>query len=72
MPPAVHDALVDFADFPHESGAVILRGIPVGGAAADTCDTDNAGQQRHAERVRATDRRPSTWPTGRIWTRARR
>jgi L-asparagine oxygenase len=30
MPPAVHDALVDFADFPHESGAVILRGVPVG------------------------------------------
>jgi alpha-ketoglutarate-dependent taurine dioxygenase len=30
MPTAVHDALVDFADFPHESGAVILRGVPVG------------------------------------------
>jgi L-asparagine oxygenase len=30
MPPAVHDALVDFADFPHESGAVIIRGVPVG------------------------------------------
>ena len=30
LPPAVHDALVDFADFPHESGAVILRGVPVG------------------------------------------
>jgi alpha-ketoglutarate-dependent taurine dioxygenase len=30
MPSAVHDALVDFADFPHESGAMIVRGVPVG------------------------------------------
>src|SRR6185295_10786680 len=30
LPAAVHDALVDFADFPHESGALVLRGVPVG------------------------------------------
>ena len=30
LPPEVHDALVDFADFPHESGALVLRGVPVG------------------------------------------
>ena len=30
LPSAVHDALVDFADFPHESGALVLRGVPVG------------------------------------------
>ena len=30
LPAEVHDALVDFADFPHESGALVLRGVPVG------------------------------------------
>ncbi len=30
MPAAVHDALVDFADDPHQSGALLLRGLPVG------------------------------------------
>ncbi|MBK5332978.1 MAG: TauD/TfdA family dioxygenase [Ilumatobacteraceae bacterium] len=30
LPSAVHDTLVDFADFPHESGALVLRGVPVG------------------------------------------
>lgn len=30
LPSAAHDALVDFADFPHESGALVLRGVPVG------------------------------------------
>ena len=30
LPTTVHDALVDFADFPHESGALVLHGLPVG------------------------------------------
>ena len=30
LPSAVHDAVVDFADFPHESGALVLRGLPIG------------------------------------------
>jgi len=30
LAPAVHDALVDFADEPHRSGAMLLRGMPVG------------------------------------------
>lgn len=30
MPPAVHDALVDFADRAPQSGALLLRGLPVG------------------------------------------
>jgi L-asparagine oxygenase len=30
LPAAVHDALVDFADRPHHSGALLLRGMPVG------------------------------------------
>lgn len=30
MPAVVHDALVDFADSAHQSGALLLRGMPVG------------------------------------------
>ena len=30
VPATVHDALVDFADQPHHSGALLLRGMPVG------------------------------------------
>ncbi|MEY4231748.1 MAG: hypothetical protein RLZZ362_2597 [Actinomycetota bacterium] len=30
LPPAVHDALVDFADQPHRSGALLLKGMPLG------------------------------------------
>lgn len=30
LPAAVHDALVDFADQPHRSGALLLKGMPVG------------------------------------------
>lgn len=30
LPADVHDALVDFADEPHRSGALLLRGLPVG------------------------------------------
>jgi L-asparagine oxygenase len=30
LPAVVHDALVDFADAPHQSGALLLRGLPVG------------------------------------------
>lgn len=30
LPAAVHDALVDFADAPHDSGALLLRDMPVG------------------------------------------
>ena len=30
LPPVVHDALVDFADNAHQSGALLLRGMPVG------------------------------------------
>jgi L-asparagine oxygenase len=30
LAPAAHDALVDFADRPHPSGALLLRGMPVG------------------------------------------
>ncbi len=30
LPAAVHDALVDFADGAHQSGALLLRGLPVG------------------------------------------
>ena len=30
LPPVVHDALVDFADDAHQSGALLLRGLPVG------------------------------------------
>jgi L-asparagine oxygenase len=30
IPATVHDALVDFADDPHQSGALLLRGLPVG------------------------------------------
>lgn len=30
LPTAVHDALVDFADTPHRSGALLLRGLPIG------------------------------------------
>jgi len=30
LAPAVHDALVDFADQPHRSGALLLRRMPVG------------------------------------------
>ena len=30
LPPEVHDALVDFADHAPQSGAVVLRGLPVG------------------------------------------
>lgn len=30
MPPAVHDALVDFADAAPQAGAIVLRGLPVG------------------------------------------
>jgi L-asparagine oxygenase len=30
LPPAVHDALVDFGDRAHRSGAMLLRGVPIG------------------------------------------
>jgi L-asparagine oxygenase len=30
LPPAVHDALVDFGDIGHPAGALLLRGLPVG------------------------------------------
>lgn len=30
LPPEVHDALVDFMDMPHRSGALVLKGVPVG------------------------------------------
>jgi hypothetical protein len=30
LPPAVHDALIDFADAPPVAGALLLRGLPVG------------------------------------------
>src|SRR4249920_3234947 len=30
MPAAINDALVDFADEPHQSGALLLRGLPIG------------------------------------------
>ena len=30
LPVAVHDALIDFADQPHPSGALLLRGMPIG------------------------------------------
>ena len=30
LPAPIHDALVDFADDAHQSGAVLLRGLPVG------------------------------------------
>jgi alpha-ketoglutarate-dependent taurine dioxygenase len=30
MPAVAHDALVDFADSPHQSGALLLRGMPIG------------------------------------------
>jgi hypothetical protein len=30
LPPAIHDALVDFADQPHRSGALLLKGMPLG------------------------------------------
>jgi L-asparagine oxygenase len=30
MPSVVHDSLVDFADSAHQSGALLLRGLPVG------------------------------------------
>ncbi len=30
LPDVVHDALVDFGDEPHRSGALLLRGLPVG------------------------------------------
>lgn len=34
LPPAVHDALVDFADHGHASGALVVRGLPVGAVPA--------------------------------------
>ncbi len=30
LPADIHDALVDFADQPHRSGALLLRGMPIG------------------------------------------
>jgi L-asparagine oxygenase len=30
LSPAIHDALVDFGSHPHRSGALLLRGLPVG------------------------------------------
>jgi L-asparagine oxygenase len=30
LPAAIHDALVDFADQPHRSGALLLKGMPIG------------------------------------------
>jgi hypothetical protein len=30
IPAGIHDALVDFADEPHSSGALLLRGLPIG------------------------------------------
>jgi alpha-ketoglutarate-dependent taurine dioxygenase len=30
LPEAIHDALVDFVDQPHRSGALLLKGMPVG------------------------------------------
>lgn len=30
LPPEIHDALVDFADEPDRSGALLLRGLPIG------------------------------------------
>jgi L-asparagine oxygenase len=30
LPPAIHDALVDFVDSGHVSGALLIRGLPVG------------------------------------------
>jgi TfdA family taurine catabolism dioxygenase TauD len=30
LPQGVHDALIDFADAPHRSGAIVLRGLPIG------------------------------------------
>lgn len=30
LPPTIHDALVDFTDEAHQSGAMLLRGLPVG------------------------------------------
>jgi L-asparagine oxygenase len=30
LPQPIHDALVDFADHPHRSGALLLQGLPIG------------------------------------------
>src|SRR3954454_20153879 len=41
LPALVHDALVDFADAAPQSGALVLRGVPVG-TLPDTPDSPTA------------------------------
>lgn len=39
LAPVVHDALVDFADQPHRSGALLLRNMPIGSLMSTTTPT---------------------------------
>jgi L-asparagine oxygenase len=50
LPPEIHDALVDFADDPHRSGALLLKGMPVGHVpATPPTPTAPSGKDRTSE-----------------------
>lgn len=52
LPPAVHDALVDFADESHPSGAILLRGVPIGEVPPTPArPTDHTGKDHVSEFV---------------------
>ena len=72
LPAEVHDALVDFADSPHQSGALLLRGLPVGDLPPTPPTPTTPAAQGLGQRVHAADRRPPARPARRLRARARR
>ena len=70
LPAAIHDALVDFADHGDPSGALLLRGLPVGELRRHPTSL-RAGGQGPDIRVRTPHRRPPVGSAGRLPARTR-
>lgn len=51
LPPEVHDALVDFADQGHPSGALVVRGLPVGAVPATPASPRAATAKDHVSEL---------------------
>lgn len=65
LPANIHDALVDFADAPHRSGALLLKGMPVGDLpATPATPTTPTGKDRTSEFTLLTVARRLGQPVG--------
>jgi hypothetical protein len=51
LPTAVHDALVDFADQPHRSGALLLKGMPLGALPATPATPTTPASKDHTSEL---------------------